>query len=176
MIPPEATMKKTKNALLLAAVVLALGAGLMGLAGDAAAQATTGPSGPPTGGVPGGPPNKPTIPTTPPVVVKPVDKPVDIVRLPPPPVVIETPKTPTPPPGMFTNLPSDMRSMTGLGSVASIDRLLTAPVAIDLSLPRQAVTNRLEKGSGGNRNATQRAADESGLGAAQLIDKAKPLI
>lgn len=170
-------MKKTKNALLLAAAALALGAGLMGFAGDAAAQATTGPSGPPTGGVPGGPPNKPTIPTTPPVVVKPVDKPVDIVRLPPPPpVVIETPKTPTPPTGMFTNLPSDMRSMTGLGTVASIDRLLTAPVAIDLSLPRQAVPNRLEKGSGGNRNPQQRAADESGLGAMQLIDKAKPLI
>ena len=114
-------------------------------------------------------------PVSPPVIPPPVV--VVTPPPPPPPVVVVTtptpppPPTPTPPQGMFTNLPSDMRSMTQFDSIPSINRLISEPGALNLSAPRQAHKNPLE-----NRKISGPTSGTESQRAIQALESAKPLI
>jgi hypothetical protein len=121
---------------------------------------------------PGYIPTPPTIPTTPPPTVTiPTPPPVVIVPPPPPPVVVVTPPpSPTPPTGMFTNVPSDMRRMTQFDTVTSINRL-SEPGTLNLSIPRQAIPNKLE-----NRTLSGAKTGMESDRAIQALENAKPLI
>ena len=127
------------------------------------------PSAPPVG--PTGP-MPPVVTVTPPPVVTPPP------TVTPPPVVTTVTPTPRVPdrPGMFNNLPSDMRSVGSFGQLTSINSLMTAPGAIDLSLPRQAVPNMLENRPTTPGVAMVRGKADAGTGADQLLDNAKPLL
>ncbi|MCK6449578.1 MAG: hypothetical protein L6R19_01765 [Alphaproteobacteria bacterium] len=164
---------QTKRTMLTAVIAVAAAVAALAAGTSAQAQSTTCCT---TGGVfmpPVTTPTPPTNPTIPPPVVT-----TTIPTTPPPVVVTRTP-TPTPMPdrpGMFTNVPSDMRRLMQFDTVSSIDRLLTSPAAVSLSLPRQAVPNKLENrlpsltGSVGAKPAG--GAED----AAKALENAKPLI
>jgi len=171
------TKTKLPRQALLAATAVAFGVFLLGFAADAQAQRQT-----PNGNIPGvnvlvtqpKPPVTTPTPTTrrnpPPLIVTKIPPPVIVVNRPDP-----TPRMPDRP-GTFVNLPSDMRSLTQFGAVTSIERLLTAPGVIDLTVPRQAVPNLLENRPASKPITIGRARDADKLDARQALENAKPLI
>ncbi len=165
---------QTKRTMLTALIALAAGIAALAAASGAMAQSTTccatGTFKPPVTAPT--PPTNPNIPT--PTVTT-------TIPTTPPPVVVTTTPTPIPRPmpdrpGMFNNMPSDMRRLMPLDTLTSIDRLLTAPSAASLTLPRQAVPNKLENrlpSAMGNAGATSVGATED---ATKALENAKPLI
>jgi hypothetical protein len=118
------------------------------------------------------PPTTTTVPTTP--TVTPTPTPVVVT----PPVVTTPVVTTTVPrmpdrPGMFMNIPSDMRGMTGLNQVTSIDRLLTTPGLVAIALPRQARPNLLENRPSAALPATVATGT---LDATRALENARPLL